>query len=78
MEAVEPAAIRHEAWAFVLEHLPARALLELGMRVGFGVDDALIEQPAVQLVVALHPQPRREEALPHDADLVLDLPLLPS
>ena len=46
------------------------------MRLGVG--DAPIEQPGVQLVVALDPQPRREEALAHQADLVLDLPLLPA
>ena len=38
----------------------------------------LIEQPGVQLVVALDPQPRREEALAHQPDLVLDLTLLPA
>ena len=38
----------------------------------------LIEQPGVQLVVGLEPQPRREEALAHEPDLVLDLSLLPA
>src|SRR5207302_7155687 len=35
-------------------------------------------QPGIQLVVALHPQPRREEPLAHLAHLVLDLPLFPA
>ena len=52
--------------------------LQLGMAVRLGVGDAPIEQPGVQLVVALDPQPRREEALAHQADLVLDLALLPA
>ena len=50
----------------------------LGMAVRLGVGDALVEQPGVQLLVALEPQPRREEALAHQPDLVLDLPLLPA
>src|SRR5271157_4809170 len=37
-----------------------------------------VDEPAVQLVVALEPQPRCEEALAHQADLVLDLALLPA
>ena len=40
--------------------------------------DAPVEQPSVHLLVAPEPQARREEALPNQADLVLDLPLLPS
>ena len=46
------------------------------MRLGPG--DAFVHQPGVQLVVALEPQPRREEALAHEPDLVLDLALLPA
>ena len=46
------------------------------MRLGIG--DALVQQPGIQLVVALDPQPRREEALAHQPDLVLDLTLLPA
>jgi hypothetical protein len=42
------------------------------MLVRFGVGDASIEQPGVQLLVARHSQPRREEALAHYPDLVLD------
>ena len=36
----------------------------------FGVGDAFVEQPGVQLVIALEPQTRREEALAHQSDLV--------
>ena len=43
-----------------------------------GVGDAAIHQPGVQLLVALRPHARREEPLAHDADLVLDLALLPA
>ena len=78
MEAVERAAVGHQARTLRLEGLPDRAVLELGMRMGLGIGDALVEQPSVQLVVALHPEPRGEEALPHQADLVLDLALLPA
>ena len=46
------------------------------MRLGVG--DASVEQPGVELLVALEPEPRREEALAHEPDLVLDLPLLPA
>ncbi len=38
----------------------------------------LSSEPGVQLVVALDPQPRREEALAHQPDLVLDLAFLPT
>ena len=48
------------------------------MLVRLGVGDAAVEQPGVQLLVARHPQPRREEPLAHQPDLVLDLPLLPA
>jgi hypothetical protein len=48
------------------------------MPVRLGIGHALVEQPGVQLVVALDPQPRREEAFAHQPDLVLDLSLLPA
>ena len=44
----------------------------------FGIGDAFIEQPGANLVVALKPQPGREEALTDEPDLVLDLTLLPA
>jgi hypothetical protein len=40
--------------------------------------DAAVDAAGVQLLVALHPQPRHEEALAQGADLVLDLALLPA
>ena len=46
------------------------------MRLGIG--DAFIKQPGVHLVVGLEPQPRREEPLADEPNLVLDLPLLPA
>src|ERR1700740_3558015 len=64
--------------ALRLKHLPNRALAQLGMLVRLGVSDAAVEQPGVQLLIARHPQPWREEALAHDPDLVLDLALLPA
>src|SRR3981189_852994 len=48
------------------------------MTVRFGVGDALVQQPGVQLVEGFEPQPWREEALPDQPDLVLDLALLPA
>jgi len=42
------------------------------------VGDAFVEQPGIQLLIALHPEPRREEAFPHHPHLVLDLALLPA
>ena len=78
MEAVEAAGIGHQAGPLRLEHLPDRLVAQLGMAMRLGIGDALVEQPGVQLLVALHPQPRREEALAHQPDLVLDLPLLPA
>jgi hypothetical protein len=48
----------------------------MGMRLR--VDDAIVDQPGVQLIVGLDPKARREGALPHETDLVLDLSLLPT
>ena len=64
--------------SFGLEHLPDRLIGDLRMLVDLGVGDALVEQQAIHLVHALDPQGRREEPLAHQADLVLDLALLPS
>src|SRR5437588_7349867 len=64
--------------SFRLESLPDRAVGQFGMLVRFGVGDASVEQPGVQLLVARHPQPWREEALAHHPDLVLNLALLPA
>ena len=78
MEPVEAAAIGNELGPLLLEHLPDRPLGPLGMAVRLGPGDAFVHEPGVQLVVALEPQPRREEALTHEPDLVLDLALLPA
>ena len=78
MEAIEAAGIGNELRPFRLECFPDRLVCKLGMAMGLGVGDALIEQPGVQLIEALEPQPRREEAFTHQPDLVLDLPLLPA
>src|SRR2546429_9666912 len=77
MESVEPAGIGNELRPFCLEHLPDRMAGQLRMMMRLGVGDALIEQPRIQLVVALEPKPWREEPLA-DPDLVLDLSLLPA
>src|ERR1700730_17459074 len=78
VEAIEWSADRHEMRSLRLEDLPDRAIGQLGVLVRLGVGDAAVEQQPVQLVVARHPQPRRKETLAHQADLVLDLPLLPA
>src|SRR5437879_7040168 len=78
VEAVERSADRHQLGPLRLEGLPDRPVGQFGMLVRLGVSDAAIEEPSVQLLVAGHPQPRREEALAHHPDLVLDLALLPA
>lgn len=78
MEPVEGTAIRHQRTALFLEHLADRppGLLDMAMRLGPG--DATVEQPGIQFVIGPEAQPRREEAFAHQADLVLDLTLLPA
>jgi hypothetical protein len=78
MEPVEAAAIGNELWPLLLEHLPDRLAGPLGMAVRLGPGNAFVHEPGVQFVVRLEPQPRREEALAHEPDLVLDLTLLPT
>ena len=78
MEAVEAAAIRDQLRPFLFEDLPDRPLGPLRVGVRFRPGQTFIEEPGVQLVIALEPQPRREEAFAHEADLVLDLALLPA
>ena len=78
MEPVEAAAIGNELGPLLLEHLPDRLAGPLGMGMRLGPGDAFVHEPGVQLVVALEPQPRREEALTHEPDRVLDLALLPA
>src|SRR3546814_4498091 len=48
-------------------------LAQLGMTMGARMIEATVKQPGVQLLVARKAQPRREEALAHEPDLVLDL-----
>src|ERR1700727_3181036 len=78
MEPVEAAAIGTELGPLPPRPLPDRPLGPLGMAVRLGPGGAFVHEPSVQLVVALEPQPRREEALTHEPDLVLDLALLPA
>ena len=77
MEPIEPAGIGNKLRPLRLEHVPDRLVRQFGMAMRLDVGNALIEQPGVQLVAGLEPQPRREEALTHEPDLVLDLALLP-
>src|SRR5208282_3544324 len=78
MEAVETAAIRDQFGPLLFEDLPDRLVRPFGMGMRFGPGQTLIEEPGVQLVIALDAQARGEEALAHEADLVLDLALLPA
>src|SRR5580658_8813068 len=77
-KAVEGTTQLHQAGAFVLEHVPDRALFELRVFGAFGVGDALIFQPRIQLREALHAWLGAEQLVAQIADLVLDLALLPS
>ena len=74
----EGTAIGHEARPLRLEHLPDRSLRDLGVAVGLRPRRAAVGQPGVELLVALRPNPGREEAAPDHAHLVLDLSLLPA
>jgi len=78
VEAIEAADIGHQMRAFGLEHLPDRLVGLFHMAVRLGVGHAFVQQPGVQLVQTLHPQPRCEEPFSHQPDLVLDLTLLPT
>jgi len=78
MEPVEAPRIGHKIGTLCLEHLPDRLVTQLGMGMCLGVCNALFEQPGVQFLVALHPQPWGKEALPHQPNLILDLSLLPA
>src|ERR1700677_4821020 len=60
------------------EHLPDRLVGPLGMAVRLGPGDAFVHEPGIQFVMVLDPQARCEEAFAHQADLVLDLTLLPT
>ncbi len=77
VEPVERTTDLHQLGTLRLEHLPDREVGQLAMLVRLGVGDTSVEQPGVQLIVARHSKPRREEALAHQSNLVLDLALLP-
>src|SRR6202050_1972154 len=77
-ESIELPGIGDELWSLRLEHFPDRLLGQLRMVMRLGVGDALVEQPGVQFVKVLEAQPRREEALANQSNLVLDLTLLPA
>jgi hypothetical protein len=78
MEPVEAAAIGNELGTLFLEDLPDHSVGLFGMGMRLGPGDAFVHEPGVQLVIALDARARREEALAHEADLVLDLALLPA
>ena len=78
MESVEATPIGNELGTLFLEDLPDRSIGLFGMGMRLGPGDAFVHEPGVQLVIALDAQARREEALAHEADLVLDLALLPA
>jgi hypothetical protein len=71
---------RNQACSFFLEHvpLPDGPILELRVLGSLGVGDALIFQPCIQFGEALCPWLGSEHLVAQIADLVLDLPLLPS
>jgi hypothetical protein len=74
----------HQLRPLRLKSLPDRGAGQFGMLVPFGIGEAAVEQPGVQLLPrvrasrgprtgsARHPQPRREKALAHHPDRVLD------
>src|SRR5664280_1604211 len=78
VEPIEPAGIGNEPRPLRLEHFPDRPVRELRIAMCPGVGNAFIQQPGVQLIIVFEPQPRREEALTDQPDLVLDLSLLPA
>ena len=78
MEAVKATRIDNQLGPFFLKAIPNRSVGQFRMAVGFGICNALIQKPAIEFIVALHPQPWREEPLAHQTDLVLNLPFLPT
>src|SRR4051794_22716267 len=68
MEAIEAPGVGHEPEALGLEHGPDRLVRDLGVAVSLGIGHALVEEPGVELVVALEPEARREEALAHQPE----------
>jgi hypothetical protein len=77
VESIEAAAIGNELRALVLEHVPDRSPALFGMGVRLGPSETFVDEPGVQVVVALELKPRPEEALADQPDLALDLAFLP-
>ncbi len=78
VEIVEPAAIGDEPRPHLLEGLPDRPIRPFGMGIGFCPGQRPVEQPGVEFVATSEPHTGREEPLPNQPDLALDLPLLES
>ena len=78
VEPVEAAAILDQLRPLLFEDLPDRAFALLGMGVRPGPGQTFVEKPGVEVVIALEPQSRRKKPLANEANLVLDLPLLPA
>lgn len=78
MEAVEWANIRNKARALVFERLPDCPVPKFRVRVRFGIGQAPIFQPCIQLGVGFELWARHEEAPPDDTNLVLNLTFLPA
>ena len=78
MEAVKATGIGDEPRSLSFEDFPDGSVRELRMSVRFGVSNAFIEQPGVQLIQRLEAQPRGEETFADQPDLVLNLALLPA
>ena len=78
MEAVEAPCIGDKVRALFLKDLPDSLVRQLGMFAASGRGDALVQKPGVQFLVALDPDPGREEPLADRADLALHLTFLPT
>lgn len=78
LESVEGADIGHEAGTFGLEHLPDRLVAHFRMRVRFRPFGAAVFQPGIEFGVAFELQTGSEPPAADDADLVLNLTLLPA
>ena len=57
MEAIEAARIGHERRPLGLKGLPDGPIPELGMAMGLGAGDRLVEKPGVQLLCSSSPAP---------------------
>jgi len=69
---------RHPTLTLFLKDVPDRFVGDLGVAMGFCIEDALVKKPDVHLVIALESQTGREEALTRQTGLVLDLPFFPA